>query len=271
MSTIKDLKKAVESLESSLNNKLSSLEERLGLAEANIVEKQSGSSEKIQEDLLQIRNVVITNLLNENKNLRNKMRTLQSRMIDLERSVTSTQQNSRKNNLELDGIPDSISQELLIPTVSKIFNNLGVKCEESDIEVAHRLPTKKRPQPVIIRSKRNILGEVVKKRKNLSQAVNGIFPPNTKIYANDNLSPYMRTLAYNCRLLKNAEEISDCWTSNGVLKVKTLSDDVIKIGHEVDVFKISPQFEGFTFDKTFCNDMLSEENQINAYDDLAGH
>ena len=81
----------------------------------------------------------------------------------------------------------------------------------------------------------------------------------------------MTTLANNCRVLKKANETTDTWTFNGVLKVKTLSDRIIKIGHELDIFKINSESKGFTFYTQFCSDLISDDNQIQAYDDLAGY
>ena len=128
----------------------------------NWMKDSTVNTTQIQNDILQIRDVVIKKLLEENRVLRNRVKSLESRVVKVERSMNLFQQNSRKNNLEFDGIPDSVTQEKLVPLITKMVNALDIKCTEDDIEVAHRLKSKKSPKTTIIRAKRNLLEKIVR-------------------------------------------------------------------------------------------------------------
>ena len=63
-----------------------------------------------------------------------------------------------------------------------------------------------------------------------------------------NLSPYFKTLAYNCRLLKRDYLIECVLTENDdTLKIKTLHDGYCKIAHESDLVTRFPMFRKFKF------------------------
>ena len=64
----------------------------------------------------------------------------------LERKCAANEQYSRRECLEISGIPDSISDNNLEETVLKIFNETGVTVNSGDIEVCHRLNQKANPK-----------------------------------------------------------------------------------------------------------------------------
>ena len=88
---------------------------------------------------------------------------------------------------------------------------------------------------------------------------------NHRFYINHNLSPENSKLAYNCRLLKADKFITDSWFSNFTIKVKTLQNEVKTIAHEVDLVRIVPDFERFSFDKSvyITTDEEDIENVVN--------
>ena len=43
----------------------------------------------------------------------------------------------------------------------------------------------------------------------------------------------------------------------------------MKVTHKVDLYKLFPQYKGFTFETDFCDRVLEED--INDYDDLDGY
>ena len=70
---------------------------------------------QIQEDILSIRDTVITNLINENKKLRKRVLELEDRIddaqddiADLEVHSHQLEQYTRRNNLEISGIPKDV-------------------------------------------------------------------------------------------------------------------------------------------------------------------
>ena len=287
--TVKGLKEVLDKLEQSINVKFSKLESsvadlekkldnsdiihKIEAVSTSLTQKIDNDSNIIKKDILEIRNVIISRLLTENRVLRNHVKSLSMRMVDMERNFNNSQQNSRKNNVEVDGIPSSVDQSSLKPTVVNVFNHMGVKCTSNEIKVVHRLPGKKDPKPVIVRARRDFLEQVASKRKNLKDKdfTSLGFPPGSAIFINSNLSKQMRQLSYNCRQLKKANVIQETWVFNGSLKIKTNDEKIVTIAHEMDLFRLFPSYEGFTFDTSLCKYVLCEETDIEAENDLYGH
>ena len=211
------------------------------------------STTKITEDIAHIRGHIISKLVEENASLRSRVRTLEQRMVNIERTTNKIDQNHRKNNIELDGIPSSVQDADLTDTVVEIFKditkeNITVK----DIEACHRLASKKNPRPTIVRANRNLLDKVRRNKKSLKDiAARFNYPQGTHVYVNENLSPSMRSLHFNARKLKKAGIINDTWFSNAAVRLTLKNGKQLVATHESDLFEVSPSCEEFSFDTDF--------------------
>ena len=78
------------------------------------------------------RQFILTDLARENRQLKKHVQTLEDRLLKLEKQVNNTGQNNRKNNIEVDGIPSSVSDQDLCGVVAILFNHIS----ESDITIA---------------------------------------------------------------------------------------------------------------------------------------
>ena len=76
----------------------------------------------------------------------------------LERKCTANEQYSRRECLEISGIPDSIPNNNLEETVLKIFSETGVSVNSRDVEACHRLNQKAKPKKVIIKLSKRKMG-----------------------------------------------------------------------------------------------------------------
>ena len=77
-----------------------------------------------------------------------KVKTQKEELEDLQVSFYELEQYTRKDSLELHGIPEDI----YLPTdkiVCRVVGAIGVKLECDDIEIAHRLNRKKGIKPII--------------------------------------------------------------------------------------------------------------------------
>ena len=90
---------------------------------------------------------IISNLVAENKKLASKCEDLEfitnkltSRVAVLEKNHWQSVQYNRRNNIEIAGIPTSISNEQLEYKVCEVLNSIGISVEPDDIEACHRLP-----------------------------------------------------------------------------------------------------------------------------------
>lgn len=218
------------------------------------------SSVDIRNEIAAVRNHVINLLLKENKVLRERCKTLESRVVTNEKRLNKLEQNHRKSNFELDGIPANVRHEDLPKTVMNIVNTIvDEKISVKDFEACHRLPSKRTPAPTIIRVKRNIIDDVWKNKKKLAEVAQKLnFPPTTKIFANPNMSPSMRSLHFHARKLKKDGKISDAWYSNAAVRIKHLDGTNGRIEHELDLYDLFQQYK-FDFDTSLYDRVLNPD------------
>ena len=193
-------------------------------------------------------------MANENKRLQAKVELLENqveetskRLIDVERCVIENQQYSRRNNVEIQGIPDSVEENDLEEKIIEVLSSIDVPVSPEEIEACHRLYSKSSPKPVIIKfMNRKKCDEIMENKRKLSSCDKTAlgFNENIKLFAGDNLSPANKRLFWKCRQLKRAKLITIARTSNGVVRIKVKDGDKYKkITHDSDVEKIFPDFD----------------------------
>ena len=107
----------VDSDISNLCNQISNLNDTISQLQS--------TNEKIASDLLIVKNVNAK---------------LEERIISLEKSQAMSEQYSRRNNIELSGIPNDTAEDNLEKVVIDICHDSDVEIEPKDIEGCHRLP-----------------------------------------------------------------------------------------------------------------------------------
>jgi hypothetical protein len=174
----------------------------------------------------------------------------------MEYACHRSQQNSRKFNVEFDGIPTEVGDEpeKLEEAVLKLLGKMDVPCESQDIDAIHRLPSKTGIKGTIVRlQRRKLRDEILKNKMKLKDLkhcnldIAGL-KGDSAIYVKPNLCPYYKTLAFNCRQLKkngliNGTSVDD----DGTVKIKTLDNKVEKIQHETKLRRLFPEFRWFRF------------------------
>ena len=125
--------------------------------------------DELHNDILSLKNTVIENLLTENKRLRDKVDELENRATKAEREIYSADQYSRRNNIEINGIPNSVDDKHLETTVINLLNEIDVEVDTSGIEACHRLPSKTGSKTTIIKFvNRKVCEEAMKNKFKLS-------------------------------------------------------------------------------------------------------
>ena len=101
--------------------------------------KLSDQIHKLTEmiDQISAENRKLTSELVITKNVNSR---LEERIINLEKNQAKGEQYSRRNNVELSGIPNSICDEDLENTIINICKESGIDVDARDIEGCHRLP-----------------------------------------------------------------------------------------------------------------------------------
>jgi hypothetical protein len=192
----------------------------------------------------------------ETLRLENTIVALQQKLASVEYACHRSQQNSRKHNVEFDGVPTEVGDEpaKLEEAIIKLLAKMDVPCEPADIDAIHRLPSKTNIKGTIVRfNRRKLRDEVLRNKTKLKELRNwDIDIPglteNSAIYVKPNLCPYYKTLAYNCRVLKKAELINGTTVDDdGTVKIKTLENYSVKILHETKLRSLFPEFRFFKF------------------------
>ena len=162
------------------------------------------------------------------------------RVTNIERSAFQQQQYSRRETIELVGLPDNLDGEALEDKVVEVFKHAGVEVEQRDFHAIHRLSKKsvviakcvnRRDAIAILRAKKNLREMGDDDRKKL-----GV---RNKIYVNESLCPEFRRLFGICNALHKQKKINSFFTVNGSIKV-TCKEGGEKsvIGHMEDLYKL---------------------------------
>ena len=95
--------------------------------------------DEVQNELLNVKNIIIRNLQEENERLRKRVSFLNKKVISLESRDNMLEQYGRRNNYEITGIPDSMLQRDLENKVVDILNAIGLNVSNDDFEDCHRI------------------------------------------------------------------------------------------------------------------------------------
>ena len=82
-----------------------------------LVENLKKSFTDIKDEIINLKEVTIKNLQNKNKRLNDVINQSQEKIISLESKSNSFEQYGRRHNMEVNGIPNSISDDNLESTI----------------------------------------------------------------------------------------------------------------------------------------------------------
>ena len=167
--------------------------------------KDLSSSFKRLESDVQIVKTVNNNLLKQLENT--------------ERQCWANAQYSRRECVEVIGIPKTVESKDLEHTMCKVLNSIGFDIEEDRIEACRWLT--KSDHAIVKFSQGKDL--CIKKGLKGLNPTNLGFPQGTKIYLNDSLCPYYRGLWNECKKLWN-NKIYSYLTVNGTVRIKQVEN-----------------------------------------------
>lgn len=210
-------------------------------------EKFESFGKTVSADINAMKDKIIENLMDKNKHMYEKIIFLEDKLIKVERDLHMGAQYSRRNNMEIQGIPDYISDNVLEETVINILEAVDVNVDARMIEACHRLPSNSGPKPTILKFvNRKDCEAALKNKKKLAKIDKekiGL-PKDAQLYFNNNLCPFYRRLAWKCRKLKRTTNIMSCWNENGIVHLRiNEGDKYMKITHDSDLDELFPDFE----------------------------
>ena len=98
----------------------------------------------LKDEVISLEDIIIKNFQDENKRLKTKVNVWENKIIHLEIQNNNLDQYSRRNNVEISGIPQSVSDNQLEEKVVNILKAIDVNITTNEIEACHRLGKKKK-------------------------------------------------------------------------------------------------------------------------------
>lgn len=181
----------------------------------------------------------------ENAEMRRQVDSMDSELCYLRDKVRTLEQYSRKNNIEISGIPVT-QKENIQKLVMDVGSALGVDVKEQHISAAHRVPSfnNKRTPALVVQfisrvSREDWLSKFREKKELYAHQVNTSFPKQ-KVYINEHLSPDNKV--FLARLKVKCKEVGYmyAWCKEGKFFVrKAQGDNVCRINtyDEMDQLK----------------------------------
>ena len=233
------------------------------MAENNIVE-QTHNSKKLDKmnksEILQTAKEMKKKLneLDSYDKLLQKIETLEKNLSDAEERIFENEtelnklnQYTRRENLEIVGIPRNIGQRDLESHAIKIFNAMGVECNSYDIAACHRLNKKDSSgnKLTIVRfiCRKKVI-EILSNKKKLSEDQIKNKLNKKEYFIQENLSPMNRQIMDSCIYLRKKKQLTSCWSFNGTINIKITDDDEEKqkkLYHYEDIFYYIKKAEDF--------------------------
>ena len=169
---------------------------------------------------------------------------LVERVIKTERQCWENAQYSRRDTLEIVGIPNSVGNSVLEETVRDVFKKIGVEIDERDVQACHRLKEKERTIVKFVNRKDCLQILRVKKDLKSLDPTELDFPENTKIFINESLCPYYRGIWNKCKKLRAIQKIHQFYTISGLIRVKLEETGPSRIiTHMVDLKELFPDID----------------------------
>ena len=140
-------------------------------------------------------------------------------MIAIEKRIPEQEQYSRRETVELAGLPDNANDGELEDAVIKTFDEAGVKVTKRSFHAIHRLRNKKLVIAKLV-NRRDALALLRNKKKlrELSPDRKRKLKTN-KAYVNESLCPSYKRILGKCNALRKKKCIASFYTVNEKIKI----------------------------------------------------
>lgn len=214
LNTIEAFKKEIMGKISTEN---SSLRESLSFLN-DAVEENNKLMESVTQELKKTQEVN-KQLLKENADLRSNMTSMEIRVRNLE-------QYSRKQNLEIDGVPESQGEDVCA-ILADVGRAIGVELKKEKVVAVHRVPTynKKKSSPIVVKfstyEERDVWITGYKSVRPLTaNKINPSFNGSARVYVNEHLSPENKLLLSKTKEAAKQKGYKYVWSRDGKIFVR---------------------------------------------------
>ena len=142
--------------------------------------------------------------------------SLSNQILTLERQRWSYAQYSRREYLEISGIPENIDDGELEGKVLAVLSKLDVNIDPANVEACHWLKSNNKGRKAILKlSRQKDSDEISRVRIKLKTTDLKRIGITTPVYINDSLCIYYKKLCSKCKKLWSNKFIFSNWVSNG--------------------------------------------------------
>ena len=192
-------------------------------------------------DKIDAMNIHITNLTTLLKDTR--INELEQKVHTLESAIDSQEQYSRRQNLRINGIPETSDTEDVTTAVLNLVNTtMAIKpqLQRHTIVKCHRLGPKmdrrcdQQTRPIIVKfSNESIRDDVLRARFVLKE--HNAKHSDSRIFLNEDLTGIRAKLAREARVLKKSGKMDDTRTFNGNVMIKDVAHKICLIRSAADI------------------------------------
>lgn len=183
-------------------------------------------SEKYDELLEEMRSYRKDNdaLKKEVEQLKLETKEKDKALVTLTRRFNALEQYGRGINLEIHGLEQKSNDEHPHVILKKIAASIGVPFNQTDIQAAHRIDTRRRDQPPMLlvqfvsKATKQVWLSAGKRKKLRSKDI--VEVGDQRVYFNENLTPFYGKLFREARLLARDKGYESAWVMNGSIRVK---------------------------------------------------
>ena len=159
-----------------------------------------------------------------------------------ERQCWVNEQYSRRQGLEISGVPESVTDNNLEEKVLKLLGKTDVEVHPDHIEACYWIKSNVGPKKVIIKMSQHKDADKIrrakKKLKGLDLSLIGI---NSAMFINDSLCRCYKNHWAKCKKLWLNKFIHGFWTSNGSIRLKLIETGNVRvITHDADLEELFP-------------------------------
>ena len=170
---------------------------------------------------------IIQSLQNEVLALQNRICKLKSQvplleeaLINNEIKINNADQYSGRNNIVLQGIPQSVKRKDLEDKVINVLDKVNVKVTKNDTEASHRLSDSRKTIVKFVNRKHSFKALKNKKMLRSVDLTSIGLDKNTNLFLSQTLYDYNNKIAFYCRGLRRKKLIDSTWAYGGKVFIK---------------------------------------------------
>ena len=190
-----------------------------------LVDRIDGLEKRVDD--LEAENVDLRGQLIETSNARceEELAVLRRQVQTSEGRIVEMEQYSRKGSVKVYGLKEEIGEDVMEKVVRLITDDVKVEITKQDLIAAHRIPSEKKPRPVIVKfTRREPKDMTLRHRRNLK---------GKGVFINEDLCRSMQQLFNR---VHNDDRVQKAWTWNGKVFFLDHADEKhqIKYGQSLD-------------------------------------